>query len=73
MVTDCNFAECPQKERIIQLEKNDVLNSSNISHLVERLDGLISILKTISLLVGGTLGTTIIAVLGFLIIYWIKG
>lgn len=60
---------CKQEARILALETKTTLADNNITHLVERLDGLTHILTTIAFLLLGIIITS----MGFLISYWVKG
>ena len=60
---------CKQEQRISNLETKTTLADLNITHLVQRLDELTGILKTIAFLMIGI----IVSVMGFLVSYWVKG
>ena len=60
---------CSQEARIAAIESKTAVADNDIKHLITRIDGLTSVLYSISILLGGSLVTA----MGFLITYWVKG
>lgn len=60
---------CTQESRIRTLEKENISMGSDIKHLISRMDRLTAMLEKLFYL--GI--PTVIALLGFLISYWVKG
>lgn len=61
--------DCPQEERIRALEDYRLTSKQDFNNLLSRFDGLISVLRKLAYIGLGI----IVSVLGFLIVYWVKG